>query len=87
MARKPNQQPATAYEWRRPIHLIQMLGLANTHQETCQYLEQLAAQWDVPIGDLIPEISWDEQRLTALLRRLARHALEHARQQEGGGDA
>jgi hypothetical protein len=73
MPRKPRQQPATFYEWRRPILICQLLATGAT---TAQW-QALARKWDITIDDLSGDLAgW------LLMERLAQHALEHARQQE-----
>lgn len=63
--RKPNKQPALAYDYHRAVFLVQLIALGVN----IEALQNLAQRWDVPFGGDHGE----------LLQRLAEHALEHAR--------
>lgn len=70
MARKPNNQPATAYDYRRAIALVQVL--ASDTEDLRPVLLRFCEGWQIEpvrnaLGDMLP---------SATLRRLAKHALE-----------
>lgn len=70
MARKPNNQPATAYDYRRAIALVQVLALNDL-----KALRELAHAWGVPEPTL-KELQHSRSWMQTMAVRLAQHALE-----------
>jgi len=69
--RRPTNEPATAYDYRRAIVLVQVLALAD--YQSLPALENLALAWT----DLSPKEIRECDKLE-LVRTLALHALEKA---------
>lgn len=85
MARKPKQQPATAYDYRRVKALVDVLALPN-RVDRRKAIYHLCQQWQVSpiyVGMMdstgLMFFEFDET-----VSALADHALEHARLQGGG---
>lgn len=75
MARKPSDQPATAWDYRRAIELVQVLAI-EAPVERWKALYALADAWGMNgYGDPAGTLHW-----------LATHALADARA-DGAGDA
>lgn len=67
MTRKPNTQPATAYDMRRAITLVQVLAMDKNDGLKLTDLQSLAVAWGLStLGGY-----------SGLLQRLAQYALEH----------
>lgn len=66
MSRKPATRPATAYDYRRAIYLVQMIS-NNAH---IYYLKAPAGTWGVA--------TFSNDTRDDLLQRMAEHALEYA---------
>lgn len=65
--RKPNTEPATAYEYRRVIFLVQVLAIDKSEGLKLTDLRAIAHYWGLNIyGDF-----------STLLQRLAQAAIEH----------
>jgi hypothetical protein len=71
MPRKPAQQPATAYDYRRAISLLQVIARVDDDAERLDALHEYAAGWNV---NLTPEMSE-----SAIVRVLAEYVLAHGR--------
>lgn len=70
--RPPTTQPATAYDYRRAITLVQVLAMDKNDGLKLTDLQSLAAAWGLStLGGY-----------SGLLQRLAQHALEHSREAE-----
>jgi hypothetical protein len=72
MARKPNIQPATIYDYRRCKALCDVLAIDHAIKRFTG-LRTLAEGWGVPI--------LNHESQMKLASRLAQHALEHGREQ------
>lgn len=66
MPRKPNNTPATAYQYRRCIELVQVLAIVSPAAKMAG-LKALAQAWGV---------EWDSLSVAATIYKLARHALK-----------
>ena len=73
MSRPAKTKPATAYDYRRAIHLVQMIasGLASEN-----HMRDLADDWHVPVA---PDATRDE-----LLHAIALHAMDKGRENYTG---
>lgn len=70
--RPPNNEPATAYDYRRMKTIIDILAMDKSQGLKLTDLRTIAHGWKVG----------DDGDFNTLLQRLAQHALEHARSQE-----
>lgn len=71
--RKSNIQPATAYDYRRYIELVQILALPP--DECYKAVEKLCDAWGVPTEILSSDDIW----ILTWLRRLAGTAIDYHR--------
>lgn len=77
MTRPPNTKPATAYDYRRYIILVQMLALDKSDGLKLTDLRTLAEVWQVnPYGTF-----------SELLQRLCQAVIEHQRTEATRDDA
>lgn len=79
MAGKSKQQPATAYDYRRVKALVDVLAIED-FKRRFDAINHLAHQWGIDLSQCIESSVFDTDCVVHLL---ARHALEHAREQGG----
>lgn len=71
--RPPNNRPATWYDYRRAIFLVQHLARIDSDKWP-EYLSKLADGWDIA----------HDGTLEDMLKQIAQHALEHGNQEWKG---
>lgn len=70
LGRPANQVPATAYEYRRQIELVQIMGSNLSSYERWTAYQQLASDWGVTIPDKSLVILTNDQLANLLARFL-----------------
>jgi hypothetical protein len=79
MGRKPNIEPATAFDYRRYILLVQVLATSESDEP----IRELCALWEVePVNDksIPPYRGRHYLNVWATLKVLAEHAIAHHRE-------
>ena len=73
--RKPNNPPATAYDYHRVIELVQVLEMTDSYPAIKALCEAWGVEFDESPWSYYMDIWWT-------IHKLAEHALEHARKGE-----
>lgn len=71
--RTPSTQPATAFDYRRPITLVQVLASENVEAG----IKALCEAWGVPVVEDRSEPPFRPMSLKLTVQALAKHAIEY----------
>jgi len=78
IGRPPNNLPDIAYQWRRPIFLVQVLAEIPT-REWSNALVDICGQWNI---EPVMEVGHDRINFSKTLQVIAQHAIEVSRERE-----